>query len=243
MKRNNCQIRPSLLTSVFSPRSKLWVIRQFLLITILLVALYISLGFTQVKIVEDSHYLLPEFTNGLVLMKSGVKIEVLLNYNTITEEMIFDDKGVKLAMTQLDLIDTVFIVGKRFIPFDSKFVEDVYLGKSELYIEYKCSINDPGKPAAYGGTSRTSATTTYSSYFANGLLYQMNLPEGLETIPYVEYWLKKNEKVIKFLNIRQLSKMFEEDKSGSLKDYIKKHQVKYTDKKSIIDLIKHMESI
>lgn len=176
-------------------------------------------------------------------MKSGVKNDVLLNYNTITEEMIFDNKGVKLAMTQLDLIDTVFIGGKRFIPFDNKFVEDVYLGKSELYVEYKCSINDSGKPAAYGGTSRTSATTTYSSYFTNGQLYQMKLPEGLETKPYIEYWLKMDGKVIKFLNIRQLSKMFEEDKSDSFKNYIKKHQVKYTDQKSIIDLIKHMESI
>jgi hypothetical protein len=205
--------------------------------------LYSSLGFTQVKVVEVSHYLLPEFTKGFVLMKSGIRNEVFLNYNTITEEMIFDNKGVKLAMTQLDLIDTVFIEGRRFILFDSKFVEDIYLGKSGLYVEHKCSITDPGKPAAYGGTSRTSATTSYSSYFANGQLYQMKLPEGLETRPYMEYWLKKNGKAIKFLNIRQLSKMFEEDKSGLFKDYVRKHQVKYTDLESIIDLIKYMESI
>lgn len=205
--------------------------------------MYIALGFAQVKIVEGSHYLLPEFSKGLVLMKSGIKNEAVLNYNTITEEMIFDTKGVKLALYQLDLIDTVFIEGREFIPIDGKFVEDIYIGESELYIEYKCSITDPGKPAAYGGTSHTSATTAYSSYFANGQLYQMKLPEGLKTKSYMEYWLKKNGNAIKFLNIRQLSKMFEEDKSGSFKDYIKKHQVKYTDRKSIIDLIKYMESI
>jgi hypothetical protein len=243
MKRNNFQAKPGLSPFSFGATNIFGLIPRLLLSIILLVAPYISLGFPQVKIVENSHYLLPEFTKGLVLMKSGIRNEVFLNYNTITEEMIFDNKGVKQAMYQLDLIDTVFIEGRKFIPFDSKFVEDVYLGKSELYVEYKCSINDPGKPAAYGGTSRTSATTTYSSYFANGQLYQMKLPEGLETRPYIEYWLKKNGKAIKFLNIRQLSKMFEEDKSDSFKDYIKKHQVKYTDQKSIIDLIKHMESI
>lgn len=202
----------------------------------------VALGVNQVKAVEVSHYLFPEFIKGLVLMKSGVKSEAFLNYNTITEEMIFDTRGVKQALDKTDLIDTVFIEGNKFISLDKKFVEDICLGKYELYVEHKCRIADVGKPTAYGGTTQTSATSVYSSYFANGRLYQMVLPEGLETKPYNEYWLKKDGKAVKFLNIRQLSKMFE-DKSDLFKDYINKYKVKYTDQKSIIDLIKYMESI
>ena len=199
-------------------------------------------GFAQTKIVEVSHYLFPQFTKGLVLMKSGIRNEASLNYNSITEEMIFDNRGTKLAMSQLNLVDTVFIQGRKFILFGGKFVELVYHSKYELYVQHKCSIKDPGKPSGYGGTSQTSATTTYSSYVTGGQFYEMKLPDGLETKLYVEYWLKKDGVPIKFINIRQLAKLFD-DKAALFKDYVKKHAVKYTDQESIVALIKYMESI
>lgn len=201
-----------------------------------------SSAFSQIRVVEVSHYLFSEFEKGVVLMKNGVRNEALMNYNSITEEMIFDNNGIKLAMSQLNLIDTVFINGRKFIPFEGKFLEEVYHSRLELFVQHKCSIKDPGKPSAYGGTSQTSATTTYSSYLSNGQFYEMKLPQGTETKPFIQYWLKQNGKMNRFLNLRQLHKLFG-DKSVIFKDYLKKHQVKYTDEKSIIGLVKYMGSI
>ena len=196
---------------------------------------------SQVKVVELTHYLFPEFTNGVVLMKSGEKNEALLNYNSLTEEMIFDDKGTKLAIGQLELVDTVYIMGRKFVLMDSKFVELIYHSKFELYAEHKCTIKDPGKPAAYGGTSQTSATSTYSSFFTGGQVYDLKLPEGYETKPFVDYWLVKDGEVSKFLSIRQLAKLFSE-KDNSFKEFVKKHDVKYTDQSGIIELIRYLEA-
>ena len=50
-------------------------------------------SYAQPKFKEVSHYLFPEFTQGVVLMKDGGKNETLLNYNSLTEEMIFENKG------------------------------------------------------------------------------------------------------------------------------------------------------
>lgn len=202
----------------------------------------ISDMYSQIHVVEVSHYLFPEFEKGVVLMKTGVQENVMLNYNSITEEMIFINNGIKLAMSQLNLIDTVFIDRRKFIPFEGKFLEEVYHSRVELFLQHKCSIKDPGKPSAYGGTSQTSATTTYSSYLSNGQFYEMKLPEGTETKPYVEYWLKQNGKLTHFLNLRQLQKLFA-DKSIIFKDYLKKHPVSYGDEKSIVSLVKYMDSI
>lgn len=198
--------------------------------------------FAQIRVVEVSHYLFPEFEKGVVLMKTGVREEAMLNYNSITEEMIFINNGIKLAMSQLELIDTVFIAGRKFIPFDGKFLEQLFRSRLGLFVQHKCSIKEPGKPAGYGGTSQTSATTTYSSYLSNGQLYDMKLPEGTETKPYVEYWLRQNGTMTRFLNLRQLQKLFA-DKSILFKDYLKKHEVKYNDEKSIVGLVKYMNSI
>ena len=120
----------------------------------------------QVKRLELTHYLFPEFTKGVVLMKTGVKNEALLNYNSLTEEMIFENRGIKLAVGELEQIDTVYINGRKFFLLNNKFVELIYHSKFDLYAEHKCDVSDPGKPAGYGGTSQTSAISTYSTFFS-----------------------------------------------------------------------------
>jgi len=198
-------------------------------------------GYTQQQVPIDSHYIFPEFLKGTILMKSGIKNEALLNYNSLSEEMVFDNKGTKLALGQPELIDTIFINGRRFFLMNKKFVELVYKSKYALFVEHKCNIKDPGKPAGYGGTSQTSATTSYSSYLSGGQVYGLKLPTGIETEPYIEYWLSKDGKQSKFLNIRQLSKLFSE-KEDKVKEYLKKNDVKFNNQESLIGFIKFVET-
>ncbi len=211
------------------------------LIILLVISFVLSVAYAQVKVVEVTHYLFPEFTKGIVLMKNGIKNETLLNYNSLTEEMIFENNGTKLAIGQSELVDTVFIKGRKFFLLNGKFVELINNSKYKLYAEHKCTIKDPGKPAAYGGTSQTSATSTYSSFFTGGQVYDLKLPEGYETKPFVDYWLVKDGEVSKFLSIRQLAKLFNE-KDNSFKEFVKKHDVKYTDQSGIIELIRYLEA-
>ena len=208
---------------------------------LLIMNILVATGYSQVRVLELSHYLFPEFTKGVVLMKTGVKNEALLNYNSLTEEMIFDNKGTKLALGQLDQVDTVYIQNRKFFPLNKKFVEIVYQSKYALYAEHKCNVKDPGKPAAYGGTSQTSATTTYSSYFSGGQVYELKLPEGFETRPFIDYWLKKDGEVNKFLSVRQMSKLFGE-KENLCKAYLKKNDVKYENQEGIVEMIKFLEA-
>ena len=188
------------------------------------------------------HYVFPEFKKGTVLMKSGTKKTTMLNYNALTDEMIFDQNGKKLAMAHLPDIDTVYIEGMRFFPLENKFVELLYQNKYELYVLYKANIVDPGKPAAYGGTSQTSSTTSYSSILSGGQAYELELPQGTETKASLDYWLKKDGKVTMFLNLRQLAKQFDQ-KSDEFKKYVKEKKVKYEDQESLLGLVKYMEGL
>jgi len=197
-------------------------------------------GFSQTNLMPVTHYVFPEFTKGIVLMKNGNENEAILNYNSLTEEMIFETRGTKLALGQLETIDTVFIGNRKFIPKDNTFLELVLKSKYSLYAAHKCKMIDPGKPAGYGGTSQTSAITTYSKYFSNGRVYDMALPEGFDTQASIEYWLEKDGKLNKFISIRQLSKLFDE-KESVFKAYLKKHDVEYDDEKSIVELIKYLQ--
>jgi hypothetical protein len=209
-----------------------------------LLILCFSLGntYAQYHKTEITHYIFPEFIKGTVLMKTGVKNVTMLNYNALTEEMIFDSNGKKLAFAHVDQIDTVYIDGRKFFPVENKFVEPIYRNKLELYAIHKCSLVDPGKPAAYGGTSQTSATTTFSSFLSGGQAYELQLPEGTQTKPYTEYWLKKEGKLTMFVSLRQLSRLFS-DKSDNFKKYVKENKVDYDKEESLIAVVKYMEGL
>jgi hypothetical protein len=176
-------------------------------------------------------------------MKSGIKNQALLNYNSLTEEMIFDSNGKKLAIANGEqrLIDTVFIEDRKFIPLNNVFFELLYHSKSDLFIEHKCSMIPPGKPTAYGGTSQTSSITSLSSINSGGRLYELDLPEGYEIKPYSCYWLKKNGELNKFINLKQLMKFYI-DKKDLFKAYTKKNDVKYNNQESIVQFITYLET-
>ncbi len=207
---------------------------------VMLISFLLSNSYAQKKRVEIYHYVFPEFVKGTVLMKSGLKNEAMLNYNALTEEMIFDKNGKKLAMGLLSEIDTVYIDGRKFFPFQNKFVELLYHNKLDLYALYQANILDPGKPAAYGGTSQTSSTTSYSSILSGGQAYELELPQGTETQASMQYWLKKDGELTQFLNLRQLSKQFD-NKAAQFKKYVKDNKVDYDDPASMVGLIKFLE--
>ena len=219
----------------------------------------------QPKYQEITHYLFPEFTQGVVLMKDGGKNETLLNYNSLTEEMIFENKGYKLAIAQKEFarIDTVYIKDRKFIVLNDQFVELLYHSNFiidrktielndqfvefsyhsnwDLYVEYKCKVKEPGKPSGYGGTSKTTAVRSYSSFYSEGMFYPLKLPDGYETAPYTYYWIKKDEELDKFKTMKELKKLYKE-KEDLFKPYVKKHGVKYGNQESIILLIEYLES-
>ena len=232
---------------------------------ILISGLIFISSYAQPKFQEITHYLFPEFTQGVVLMKDGGKNETLLNYNSLTEEMIFENKGYKLAIAQKEFarIDTVYIKDRKFIVLNDQFVELLYQSNSikdrkiielndqfveylfhskwDLYVEHKCDVKNPGKPAGYGGTSNTTAVKSYSSFYSKGIFYELKLPEGYETKPYTYYWLKKHGEFNKFENMKELKKLFK-DKEDIFKAYVKKHSVKYNNQESIIQLIEYLEA-
>jgi hypothetical protein len=53
--------------------------------------------FAQREEVLISHYLFPSFVKGKVILKSGIINMTNINYNSVTEEMIFDSNGTKLG--------------------------------------------------------------------------------------------------------------------------------------------------
>ena len=156
--------------------------------------------------------------------------------------MIFEKKGMKMAIGENEIrqVDTVFIKDRKFVVLNNKFVELIYQLNWVLYVEHKCKLEEQGTSTGYGGTSQTSAGKSYAAVLGGGRAYQLELT-GYDTKPYIIYWLKKNEELHQFTNLKKLKKLYE-DKKGLIKEYSKTNRVKYEDEDSIIQLIGFLES-
>lgn len=213
------------------------------IVAVLLFSLILFSSFCQSQGVELSHYVFPDFTNGSVLMKSGQQHQALLNYNALSEEMIFVDKGTKLAISkeEKEKVDTVYIKGRKFFVLDGRFLELIYRSGYELYAEHRCDVKYPGKPAGYGGTSETSSISTYSGVYSGGILYELRLPDDFSIKPYLIYWLMKDGKINKIVNLKQLNKVFG-DRKDQIKEYVSSNKTDYNDMESMVGLIRYLEA-
>jgi hypothetical protein len=210
----------------------------------LFLLLLITVSLHAQETIRVSHYLFPDFQPGVVLMKNGTRNSAKLNYNTASEEMVYDENGKLLALSDVLLpqIDTVFISNEKFIRVNNKFMKIIIDEPGiSLFVEHKCRLIPPGKPAGYGGTSQTSSVTSYSSITAGGRVYDLELPDDFKVVPYKVFWVNRDGKLQSFSNIGQLKRVYR-DKKRVIGDYLKENNVEMTNEKSIEDTIMFMEN-
>jgi hypothetical protein len=212
---------------------------------------YISLiicGFTGFVSAQDSsegstpQYLFKQFVSGTVRMKNSQNQTQVLNYNTVTEKIVFikDDKYYDLMNPEA--VDTIIIEGRKFVPVGKSFYEVLYSGKIPLYIQNKISLLPPGKPAGYGGTSQSSSSEYVSSINQDGIQWNLKIPSDYTVMPRSVYWIHRGTEWLDFTNEKQLLKLFP-DKAGVLKERIKSDKIKFDKPEGMVELMKIINSL
>jgi hypothetical protein len=190
----------------------------------------------QQKGVNPSHYIFPEFTRGTIKLKTGQVRELSLNYNSVTEEMVFDNNGQKMALADPMSIDTITIQGRKFIPCQNIFYEIILDLPVPLVIHHFSNLISPGKPAGYGTTSESSAITQTSTLVSSRRIYEIKLPVEYEVVPAPEFMIKYNSKCYKVSNSNQLIKYFPEKKEA-IKEFVKKNKTNFKKSEDLKQLI------
>jgi hypothetical protein len=92
---------------------------------------------------KNSNYVFNDYQDAAIKFKSGPNIKVKLNYNTVTEEMIYLQGSTPLAIAETANIDTIFVKGLKFIPIDNAFYQVISLKDRQLYIRYTAKAVTP----------------------------------------------------------------------------------------------------
>jgi hypothetical protein len=180
-------------------------------------------------------FLFPEFSASRIKMKAGKDLNLILNYNLITEKMVFFQKEQVYDMLNQINVDTIFISGNRFIPYESIFYE-VYPGVPySFFIQHRGRILSPPKPAAYGGTSELSSSTYMSRIELGSQVYNAKLEGDLRVKYDPVYWARINNQMISFTSEKQYLKLFP-GKEEVLKQFIKKNRLKFEKQDNLLKL-------
>lgn len=182
-----------------------------------------------------------EFTPGIVKLKTGAVTAQVLNYNIITNEMIFDNNGKYMAVADPSGVDTITINDRKFIPINGKFYEVLVESKLPLLEEFTAKIIAPGAPVGYGQNSEVAAVTSYKSLLSNGYSYELALPSGFSVKPGYIFWIIKDGQLEKISSSKQLIKIFPE-KRDLINETIKKNDLKLSKREDIIMLVRFIEA-
>ena len=185
------------------------------------------------------HYALDSFTAGTVLLKNGTTTPAVLNYNTLTGEMIFVTNGKYLALAVPQDVDTVFIAQRRFVPVANKFCE--WLGGTQpaLFKEYTCTVKDPGTNAGFGKTN-TTAATSLNTLVRSGGAYELSLPADFELLPATAYYLRSKGKFYKLANAQAASKAIPA-KKAVIEEWLKTHPSKFSTQEEVVQFVQAIQ--
>lgn len=207
----------------------------------LLIVIYCSNLFAQSnQPVQLTQYVFNVFTDGVVKMKSGETFNQKLNYNILTDEMIFDNNGQYLAIAEPQNVNAVYINNRKFIPLNNKFYEVLIDANAPLLLEFTYTVSEPGASVGYGASSNTSAAQSLKSLINTGGAYQLKLPDDFKVIPGYTYWINKDGSLQKFSNAKQFAKIYP-DKKDAINDYVKKNDTNFSKRDDVINLVKEID--
>ncbi len=172
---------------------------------------------------------------GVIKKKSGQLAHLPLNYNTITEEMIFIRDTEKLAIFNLAEIDTVYLGGRLFVPVEKAFYEKATNTPVALYVQHKNGVLPPGSNVGYGMTSESGSVSDLSGVIGSTQLYKLKLPDGYKLVSHNSYWINKDGRYIT-ASLKKLQSIFPA-KAAAIKDYAKTNNIKFDKQADMVKLI------
>jgi hypothetical protein len=166
----------------------------------------------------------------------------MLNYNIVTGNMVFMQKGQIYDMINYNAVDTVYMQGRKFIPVGKVFYEVTLEATLPLFIQYKGKIQLPPKPAAYGGTSEISSSTYINNLSLGNDVYRLKNDPNLIIKPETVYWISINNSLSSFQTEKQLLIILP-DLKNEIKQYIKQNKLKFANPGDIRKLIVYCNSL
>lgn len=176
-----------------------------------------------------------QFAEGTVLMKSGGVEDAVLNYDTDNQNIVFLKDGKYMFLAGTELIDTVYIANKKFIPVKDKMYEVVVNGEVALLIEYNNKKHPVQATTDYNGSSKkelSRVSNTVTDTYTNKLY-----KSDYDVLVVKSYWIKKDNSLYKANSAKQFAKPFSSKMQNLIDQFVEINQINFNDEKDLIKLV------
>jgi len=191
---------------------------------------------------NPDQFLFPEFTIGVIKLKNGEKVNLNLNYNIVSEKMVFYQNDQLFDVINRSAIDTVYIQSRKFITADNSFFEVIVPGPTTLLAQNTGKVKSPPRPAAYDGTSEVSSSTYIDNMRFGGEVYRMKRDAPVIVIPEVIYWVKTSEALEPVTGKGKLLKLLD-DRKPELKSRMNSDDFDIREGEDLVNLIAYYNSL
>jgi len=170
-------------------------------------------------------------------MKNKARLSTTFNYDASNQEMLFQQGDNRFIVTNGHEIDTIYISGRKFIPYKNRFLEIRKEEKGEIIIDWKIKEVYLGKKGAYGQITQANVDVINTNYFQNNV-YENQSADVHKIVYQNEYAFTYNTKKIRFKNQKQLINALPAHKE-SLNEFLKTEKIDFQNIPDIIRLINY----
>lgn len=175
-------------------------------------------------------------------MKTGLSYYAVLNYNTVTENMVWEQDGKLLDLSNMAAVDTIFLQTRKFVPVNEVFYEVLVNAPISLFIQHKSDLVPAGSPSGYGGISQTTSIKNFSSVSLKSGTFNLEIPSDYTINPSSVYWIRKSNTMFSFLNKRQFLKIFGGE-NDEIEKFIKQNRLKTENRDDLIKLVNYCNEV
>jgi hypothetical protein len=156
--------------------------------------------------------------------------------------MVFMQNKQYWVLDDPQLIDTIYMANRTFIPFEKGFYELAVLAPVTLFIQHKAYAESVGVPTGYGARSQTTSYNYVKMIFGGNGAINLKFPAEFKIVNDSEYWIRKDGTMQGFKNKRQALKIFP-DKEKELDQFIDKNKINFEDYQSVIKLVQYCNEL
>ena len=188
------------------------------------------------------NFLFPRFTKSTIKFKSGNIQTATLNYNIVDQEMVFMQPDAYMVLDNPELIDTVYVDNRKFIPFKKAFYELLLDGNVSLFIQHKINLEIPGTATGYGATSKTLAPSEFKQIYGPRGSVDLRVPDEYKMTDDSYYWIRRDMNMEKFSNKRQFLKLFK-NKEKEINEFADRNNIDFQKTSDVIRLVDYCKDL
>lgn len=192
-------------------------------------------------------YVNNDFSNAVVYLKSGGKLEYLANIHLQNSQLHYV-KGNNIMEAAMNDILVVELASKRYMNINSSLMEIVAEGEKGFVAKFSkpdySKLNETG--GAYGASSNTTSTKALTSLegFSSVTTHmlQQSEKENGKVIPLKhEYYIVANGSVYPAQK-KLFEKMLPANKQAAMKGFLKENKIRWSNPEDLLKLVKFLEN-